>query len=294
MAVSVIILTFNSENNIKATLESAARVSDDIHVVDSYSSDATGVIVRNFGASFVQHPFENYGAQRNWAIENLDLKYDWELHLDADERLSDGLVAEINAVKPFLAQSSAAGPGGRGKRSVSGYYIPRLVHFMGRPIVHGGMYPIWHLRLFRVGHGRCEDRRYDQHFSTEGKTAKFSHPMIDDIHMPLGEWVVRHNRWADAEAEEILNPGGDGVIAGRFTGSPVERKRALRGFYNRQPLFLRAFLLFFYRYFLRLGFLDGKEGLIFFFLQSLWFRFLVDAKIYERRRAKPAPCDGNG
>jgi hypothetical protein len=101
--------------------------------------------------------------------------------------------------------------------------------------------------------------------------------------MKLGEWVIRHNRWADAEVDELLH-GGSGGITPRLAGNPVERKRALRGTYNRLPRFLRALLLFLYRYVLRLGFLDGRAGLIFFVLQTFWFRFLVDAKLYERER----------
>ncbi|MBI3516594.1 MAG: glycosyltransferase family 2 protein, partial [Proteobacteria bacterium] len=111
-----------------------------------------------------------------------------------------------------------------------------------------------------------------------------SHPMIDDIRMPLGEWVIRHNRWADAEADELMHGSATAGVAPKLGGNPVERKRALRGCYNRLPWFLRAFLLFLYRYVVRLGFLDGRAGLIFFVLQTFWFRFLVDAKLYERQR----------
>jgi len=275
MAISVVILTFNAETTIGATLAAARQVSDDVHVVDSYSTDRTLEIVAADGAAVVQHPFENYGAQRNWAIANLALRHDWELHLDADERLSPELAAEI-------VQAVAAAPA-----EVAGFYVPRLVHFMGRALRHGGMYPIYHLRLFRRGRGRCEDRRYDQHFQAEGETRRLTQPMIDDIRQPLGEWTVRHNRWADAEVEEILNPSG-GAIAGASDGDPVRAKRAQRGFYYRQPLFLRALLLFLYRYILKRGFLDGREGLIFYVLQTFWFRFLIDAKLYERRRASDA------
>jgi glycosyltransferase involved in cell wall biosynthesis len=273
MALSVVILTFNSEATIGATLASARRVSDDIHVVDSGSTDRTRAIVAEAGAQLVEHPFESYGAQRNWAIDTLALRYDWELHLDADERLSDALVAAIQTLK------------GQGfPPPIVGYFVPRLVHFLGRPIRHGGMYPIWHMRLFRHGRGRCEARRYDQHFYVDGPTARLAQPMIDDIRMPLGEWVIRHNRWADAEADELaLGTTTPGVVP-KLAGNPVERKRALRGTYNRLPWFLRAFLLFGYRYVVRLGFLDGRAGLIFFVLQTFWFRFLVDAKLYERRR----------
>ncbi len=271
--VSVVILTFNSEATIGATLQSLAGLTNDVHVVDSGSTDNTHDIVAASGAQLVHHPFENYGSQRNWAIANLPLRHEWQLHLDADERLTPELKAEIATL--LVAPVDSA---------ISGFYVPRLVHFHERPLRHGGMYPIYHMRLFRTGKGRCEDRKYDQHFFVEGGTRNLTHPMIDDIRLSLTEWTARHNRWADAEVDEILNPGGDGVIQGG-SGDPVAEKRRARGWYYRAPLFLRAFLLFFYRYVVKRGFLDGKEGLIFYVLQTLWFRFLIDAKLYERRKA---------
>lgn len=273
LPISVVVLTFNADATIGATLASARRVSDDVHVVDSFSTDRTLEIARTAGAQVTQHPFEHYGAQRNWAIDSLALRHDWQLHLDADERLSDELVEEL---KVLMAQGAPP--------DIAGYYIPRLVHFHGRPLRHGGMYPIYHLRLFRRGRGRCENRKYDQHFQVDGATSKLTGPMIDDIRLPLGEWTQRHNRWADAEVDELLAPTL-GVIEGGKSGDPVAEKRAQRGFYYRQPLFLRAFLLFLYRYVWKRGFLDGREGLIFYVLQTFWFRFLVDAKLYERRKA---------
>jgi glycosyltransferase involved in cell wall biosynthesis len=271
MTLSVVILSRDSEATIGATLASAALVSDDIHVVDSGSNDNTLEIVKASGAHLYHHPFENYGAQRNWAIDTVAVRHQWELHLDADERLSDALVAAILKLKA----GGFAGP-------EIGYFIPRLMMFLGRPIRHGGMYPIWHMRLFKHGRGRCEDRRYDQHFHVDGPAGRLPYPMIDDIRMPLSEWTARHNRWADAEAEELLGGAGQSVIVPKLTGgTPVQQKRALRAGYNAAPRFLRAFLLFFYRYVLRLGFLDGKAGLIFFVLQTFWFRFLIDAKLYE-------------
>lgn len=270
MNTSVVILTYNSEATITAVLESARRVSDDIHVVDSFSTDGTVEIARRFGANVVQHPFEHYGAQRNWAIAALPLKYDWELHLDDDERLSEELVKELNALE--LAYPN----------DVAGYYISRLVKFLGRSIRHGGMFPIWHMRLFRRGAGRCEARRHDQHFYVEGATRKLKGAMIDD-RMGLSEWTERQNRWADFEVDDAMAPPKVGVVKGRIFGNPVEKKRALRSVYYRFPMFIRSFMLFLYRYVLRLGFLDGKEGLIYFVLQAFWFRFLVDAKLFERR-----------
>jgi len=272
MAISVVVLTFNSEATIGATLASAGRVSDDVHVVDSFSTDRTLEIARAAGARVIQHAFENYSAQRNWAIDNLPFKHDWQLHLDADERLSDELAAQIKSLDPMGLTGDTAG-----------YYIPRLVHFHGRPLRHGGLYPMHQMRLFRTGCARVETRKYDQHFICNGRTAKLTAPMIDDIRLSLSEWTARHNRWADAEVEEILNPGAHVIAPG--TGDPIAEKRAQKSLYYRQPLFLRAFLLFLYRYFWKLGFLDGVEGLIFYVLQTFWFRFLVDAKLYERRKA---------
>ncbi len=273
MTLSVLILSHNSEATIGATLASAARVSDDIHVVDSGSTDTTPAIIESTDAQLYHHAFENYGAQRNWAIDSVPLLHQWELHLDADEHLSEPLIAAILALK----EGGFSGP-------AVGYFIPRLMMFLGHPIRHGGMYPIWHMRLFKRGHGRCEDRRYDQHFYVDGPTGRLPHPMIDDVRMTLGEWTARHNRWADAEAEELrAGASGAGVIAPKLTGgTPIQQKRALRAGYNGAPRFLRAFLLFVYRYVIRLGFLDGKAGLIFFVLQTFWFRFLIDAKLYER------------
>lgn len=274
MKISTIILTFNSEAILGATLASVITISDEIFVVDSFSRDGTAAIAARYGAHCVQHPFQDYSSQRNWAIDHLPITGDWELHLDADERLSDELGQEIAALKLVTS-------------AVDGYLVPRLTFFLGRPIRHGGHYPIWHLRLFRHRKGRCEERLYDQHFYVSGQTARLRHPMIDDQRNCLTEWSTRHLRWAEAEMNEILSGRRESetAVAARLDGSRIEQKRALRGYYYRLPLLLRPFIVFFYKYVIRLGFLDGREGLIFFALQTFWFRFLVDAKIYERRLA---------
>jgi glycosyltransferase involved in cell wall biosynthesis len=271
MRISVVVLTFNSELTIGKTLECAQSVSDDIHVVDSYSKDRTLQIAESYGARIVQHPFVHYGDQRNWAIDNLPFKYGWQLHLDADEFLSPALIAAIEALKKNATDET------------DGFYLPRLTRFLGRDIRHGGHYPTWHLRLFRRGAGRCESRKYDQHFILTGRARRISAPMIDDNRMSLKEWTDRHNRWSDAEVEEILHPTQEGVIEGKLRGgTPMQMKRALRRLFLRVPLFVRSFGFFMYRYFVRLGFLDGGPGLIYNVLQTFWYRFLIDAKLYER------------
>jgi glycosyltransferase involved in cell wall biosynthesis len=270
---SVIVLAFNSVDTLGATLEQAREISDDVHVVDSFSADETVALSQQHGARVVQHTFENYGAQRNWAIDNLTLRYPWQLHLDADERLTPELIASIRALP------ENPGP--------SGFLIARLVQFLGRVMRHGGMSPTWHLRLFRNGAGRCEERKYDQHFYlTQGTGGQLQGYMIDEIRMSLSEWTARHNRWSDAEVLEQTTVIDGGRIHPRLWGNRLERKRYLRGLYNSTPLFVRPFALFFYRYFLRLGFLDGCPGFIFWTLQTFWFRFLIDAKLFEHRKSK--------
>lgn len=281
MRPTVILLSFNSVDTLAATLERARLVSSEIFVVDSFSSDGTVELARSFGATVVQHAFENYGAQRNWAIDNLPISRPWQLHLDADEWMNDRLIASIQALPD--------------NPELNGYFVPRYLRFLGRILRHGGMSPTWHLRLFRSGLGRCEDRIYDQHFLLrEGSSGKLAGAMVDDVRMSLSEWTVRHNRWADSEVAELACAETAGRLKADARGNPAQRKRYLRQKYDRMPLFLRALGLFLYRYFLRLGFLDGTEGTIFWVLQTFWFRFLVDAKIWEMRQTvrnagKPLP-----
>jgi glycosyltransferase involved in cell wall biosynthesis len=259
MRPTVILLSFNSVDTLGATLTSARQISDEIFVVDSFSSDGTVELARSLGAIVIQHPFDNYGAQRNWAIDHLPASRPWQLHLDADEWMNGELVAAIQAL-PDDPQHT-------------GYFVPRYLRFLGRVLRHGGMSPTWHLRLFRAGAGRCEDRKYDQHFLlTSGTSGKLQGAMVDDIRMPLTEWTARHNRWSDSEVAELVNQETSGRIQPDAHGNPAQRKRFLRQKYYRLPLFVRPFALFLYRYFFRLGILDGIEG-------------LIDAKIWEKRKA---------
>jgi glycosyltransferase involved in cell wall biosynthesis len=269
---SVVILTYNSELSIAETVQSVLALTDDIHIVDSFSKDRTVEIARELGSKVTEHAFENYGAQRCWAIDNLPLRYAWQLHLDADERVTPELLSSIQALTDEPAET--------------GFLLPRVSIFLGREIRHGAFYPTWHMRLFRNGFGRCEMRKYDQHFYVlSGTTGQLKGDMIDDLRMPLTEWTFRHNRWADAEVEQQASDAASGErVEAKFTGNAIQRRRHLRGLYNESPLFVRPFVLFFYRYVIRLGFLDGKEGLIYYVLQTFWFRFLIDAKTYERRK----------
>jgi hypothetical protein len=158
----------------------------------------------------------------------------------------------------------------------------RRTVFLGRSIRHGGHYPVFHTRLFRRGSGRCEDRLYDQHFLVPGPVAKLKGDLIDVLTSELDEWSRRHIRWASAEAQEARRQDHGMQVVSSLSSGPIARRRWLRArLFGRSPLFMRAFLYFFYRYVVRLGFLDGIEGLIFHFLHACWYRFYIDVKIWE-------------
>jgi glycosyltransferase involved in cell wall biosynthesis len=271
--VAAVVLTFNEEHNLPECLASLADWVDELYVVDSGSTDRTVEIAREARAVVVDHPFAHYGAQRNWAIHHLPISAPWTLHIDADERITSELRQSIVAA---LAHD---------RGDVDGYLMSRRTMFMGRWIRHGGHYPAWHLRLMRTGAGRCEDRLYDQHFYVNGAVRKLQGDLIDTLTRDIATFTARHTRWAALEAAEHESPSdGAGRIRGRLdSGNAIERRRWLRDGYARLPLFVRPAVYFLYRYIVRLGFLDGRAGLVFHVLQGFWFRFLVDALILERR-----------
>ena len=271
--LSVVILTYNEEVNLPECLNSIRFLNCHVFVVDSGSNDRTVEIAKESGAGIRYHPFDNYSLQRNWALANMPFDTPWVLHLDADERLTPELVAEINSVMA------------RPNIDADGFLLRKRTIFMGRWIRHGGHYPSYHLRLFRTGRGRCEDRLYDQHFIVDGPIKPLQNDYMDIVASDISSWSLRHVRWAAMEAKEMaVTDDRTGQVAPDVMGNPIERKRWWRKSYGHWPPFARAFIYWVYRYFVRLGFLDGKEGLIFHYLQGFWFRFLVDALMCERER----------
>jgi glycosyltransferase involved in cell wall biosynthesis len=274
--LSVVILTLNEAKILPECLASLRGLNCEIFVVDSGSSDDTVEIAERAGARVFSHSFDGYGTQRNWALRELPFSCEWVLNLDADERLTPELAREIAETMAHLPAA------------VNGFMLRRRTVFMGRWIRHGGHYPNYQLRLFRRAAGQCEDRLYDQHFVVSGATGALRNDYIDVVASELSTWSSRHIRWAGAEATESM--GRDTVIGPRvpasLTGGHIAQKRWLREkVYGQTPLFIRPLGYWVYRYFFRLGFLDGKEGLVFHFLQGFWYRFLVDAIIHERRAA---------
>ena len=287
--LAVVVLTQDEERTLPDCLASLERLDAAVWVVDSGSRDRTVEVARRAGCAVVHHPFETYAAQRNWAFDHLPIQSPWTLCLDADERLTPELADEIRAI--------VTGPGGDRR---SAYMMSRRTIFMGRWIRHGGQYPTYHLRLFRTGRARCEDRLYDQHFVAPGPVGRLRHDFIDVLTSDLTAWTTRHNRWASLEADQQLHerslpltspaPAAP-MIEPRLLGDTIQRRRFWRTrVYRRAPLFVRPWLLWVYAYVIRLGFLDGVPGLVFHTLQKFWFRFLIDAKIYEAKlRARRAP-----
>lgn len=274
--LTAIVLTFNEEKNIEECLQSLQPLNADIFILDSGSTDRTLEICRRFTSNIFDHPFTNYGAQRNWALQNLPFNTEWVINVDADHRVTPGLAQELNDI---LSKPVA--------EDINGFLVSRRTMFMNKWIKHGGHYPTYHAIIFKKGFGSCEDKLYDQHFKIEGKTVILKNDIIDIITDSLNTFTARHNKWSDLEAQHQFfkqDEEKQNNISGSLTGNPIQKRRYIKSVYEKFPLFVRPFIYYFIRYFIRLGFLDGKEGLIFHFLQGFWFRFLVDAKIYELRK----------
>jgi glycosyltransferase involved in cell wall biosynthesis len=282
--VSVVVLTHDEALNLPACLGGVAEWAAELFVVDSGSTDGTVDIARQHGAVIVTHPFESHARQWAWALRTLPMSADWVLSLDADQRPTPELREEIGRVL------GAREPGDGGP---VGYFLRRRQVFRGRWIRHGGYYPKYLLKLFRRGEAWCDERDLvDHHFYVKGPTARLTSDLIEDNRneLDISVWVAKHNRYAALQAmEELAGVERDGP-GGWHTwvrGSPDERTRWLKGVWARLPLYVRPCLYFLYRYVIRLGFLDGKEGFVFHVLQGFWYRLLVDVKLDELRRARP-------
>lgn len=272
--LSVFVLTRNEEQNLEACLQSLIGWCSDIHLVDSFSSDGTLEIAARYGVKVHQHAFEGHTKQRAWALQNLPFRNAWVFALDADHRVTPELQKEL--VEVF----------GRQPEGVDGFFVKRRQIFRGRWIRFGGYYPKYQLKLFKHTNAYLDDHEFDYRFYVNGKTGKLKHDILE---ANQNEWrisffVEKHNKFATEQAiEEIKRKRNEIQYLVKVSpfGNPDQRILWLKTKWNSLPLYLRPFLLFVYRYFLRFGFLDGKEGFIFHFLQSFWFRLLVDVRREE-------------
>lgn len=278
--VAVIILTFNEAKHLARALASVQSFASEIYVVDSYSTDATLDIARAHRVEVLQHPFRNQADQFQWALETIPFRADWVLRLDADEIIEPDLARRIKDELPALSLD------------VTGVNLDRKHIFMGRWIRHGGRYPLTMLRLFRRGHGAIEQRWMDEHIYVHGgRVVKFSGGFADCDLNDLSYFTTKHNKYATREAIDVLNRryglfGEQSELNHQAVSRQAATKRWIKEkLYNRVPFPLSSLGYFLFRYIIQLGFLDGREGLVYHFLQGFWYRFLVGAKVMELDRA---------
>ena len=285
MTITAIILTLNEQIHLERCIRSLLPLTSSIVVVDSGSTDDTIAIARKFNAQVWTHEWRNHATQFNWALTQIHPETAWILRIDADEVLSPELAEHLLATLPSLSPD------------VAGVLVDRRIAFMGRPIRFGGLFPTRVLRVFRFGAGVCEERWMDEHIAVTGKCVRGKGEILDNSLQSLTWWIAKHNSYSSREALELLN------AEYAFIGRESRREHAIQheaavkrwvkeNVYRRIPLGARALLYFMYRYVIRLGFLDGKEGAAFHFLQGFWYRFLVDCKVFEvKRHMRKHQCD---
>ena len=276
--LSVIILTYNEEIHIRRCLENVKQFASKVDVVDCFSIDRTAQIAKELGAEVIEHEWPgNQAEQFNWALDNLPITTEWILRLDADEYLLPGLIEELLEKLPVIPES------------VSALSLSLARAFCGKILHHGIVNNIRIIRIFRKGKARYEKRLMDEHLSVlSGETIDMKNQFVDDNRMPIGLFIDKHNGYATREAALLLDAEYHLTNMDSLPqdyGREVEKKRTQKARYARMPLFWRAFGYFVYRYIIKLGFLDGKEGFLWDFLQGWWYRTLVDAKVYEIKKA---------
>ncbi len=281
--VSVIVPVKNEAENLSRCLP-ALDWADEVFVVDSQSTDETENIASASGRRCVQFHFNGtYPKKKNWALDHLPLRNEWVLIVDADEVVVPELAAEISR------RISTA--------EADGYYLNSHYYFLGRPIRHCGYASCWNLRLFKHQLGRYEkmpdstggragDNEAHEHVELAGRSARLEHALEHHAYPTIAIWVEKHNRyaiWEAAESERFLRDPIPLSI-----GSVQRFKRRLKKIAWRLPM--RPLVRFIYAYVLRLGFLDGRPGLVFCGLLA-FYDFLSSANRYEQKivRSRPEP-----
>lgn len=278
--LSVIILTYNEEIHIRRCLDNVSPIATKVFIIDSYSTDRTLEIAKEYdNVEILQNKWENnHAKQFNWGLEHAPIHTKWVLKLDADEYLTPELIQELEKKIPFVSDG------------VTGFLLPRRRVFLGKTL-RRGLPPIILLRIFQYGKGKSELRLMDEHIQlTEGVTYQTKCEFADDNLNDLSWWTQKHIGYAIREAIDLLDieldlTGAGATDENKQIGEQAIAKRKMKHKYVRMPLFWRSFAYFCNRYFLHLGFLEGKEGFLWHFLQGWWYRTLVDAKIFEIKKA---------
>lgn len=271
--LTAVILTYNEEKNISACIDSINSIASRVVVIDSFSTDDTVVIAKDKGAEIYQHKFEYHARQYNWGVNAANISTKWIFRIDADERLTPESAEELEK----LCKKAENG-------DINGIVVRFKVTFLGKDLRHGGIYPFKKLLVYKNGIGYMEDRKMDEHIVLrKGKVAELKRDSLHCDFKDLTFWIDKHNKYATREMEDYFSFSRSREIA-KASDTPAKIKRFIKfKLYYSLPSGLRAFVYYFYRYYIKLGFLDGREGHIFAFLQAYWYRYLVDAKIYEKK-----------
>ena len=264
--LAAFILTFNEEIHLSRCIQNLKKLTNDIYVIDSFSNDKTAEIARKESVKILYRKFDNHAAQINWALSKIDRDSEWVLRIDADEILSEELINEIKQNLPIL------------NMQYSGIYIPRRIKFQGHLIKYGGVFPSKIIRLFKYGFAFCENRLMDEKFVINGKCTSLKNELIDHNLKSFSWWLKKHNSYSSKEAIEMLDLEFN--FLEKNLNKKLNKTSSKKDFYYKSPLFIRAIMYFIYRYFFRLGFLDGFRGFVFHFFQGLLYRLIVDIKYY--------------
>lgn len=262
--------------HIERCINSVLGLQCRVVVVDSFSDDSTEGIVRQFSSDFYQNKFVNQATQLEWAMSNCEINTEWVFRLDADEYISTDLLNEMKGSLGTIEQEA------------DGVLIKRRVVFMDRWIRWGGYYPIWILRLWKVGKGFVENKAMDEKIRIPSKKIiKFKNDIVEENLNSLSWWIAKHNDYATREMEEIIKQKKE-ISSERYirTDKQDSNQWYKHNLYYKLPILIRPFLYFIYRYFFKLGFLDGKSGFVWHVLQGFWYRFLIDAKYLENKRKR--------
>ena len=268
--ITVIILTKNEELNIARAVNSVKPVADRICVVDSGSTDKTVEIAQSLGAEVVEHPFVTHGQQFNWAMKNLNVTSKWIFRLDADEEVTPELAAEIVEKTALHADDD-----------VSAFVGNFRIYFLGRFLKHGGMYPFYRTTIFKNGKGYIDENGMrDQTVITEGRLEYLKNDFLHYDFKSLDAWIQKHNWYSSLEVKNLVGDMAD--ADGKRTATADKTIKMRDGLYYKLPRYFRARLYYWYRYYFKLGFLDGEAGRVHAFLQAFWYRYLIDAKLLEK------------
>ncbi len=268
--ITAIVLTRNEEQNLPDCLRSLEGFARRVVVVDSGSTDATCAIARRAGADVLEHPFETHARQFNWALDNAGVDTAWCLRLDADERLTPALCAELEALMA-----------GHANDDVNGIVLQAWLYFMGRRLTHVKNMKR-KLMVFKTGLARVEDRHMDEHTRLlSGRSVDAKERFLHYDYKDMTHYIAKLNWYAGREVRDYFDHmEGRGQNDGLDAVNSAVRSRKF-GVYYRMPMFLRCWMMFVYSYVFRLGFLDGREGFLYHYMYHRWYRTLVDAKIYE-------------